>query len=113
MPPALSPRRTVRVAGTANATSLVLPTRTGLPIVTPVAQRQRHLAHVQAIAGSSPAGSTPLRKAAGYGLPGRSAKACDREVVRVRLPRFPLVAPVVKRTSCLASNEGVPGSSPG
>src|SRR5262249_50895340 len=33
-----------------------------------------------------------------YGLPGRSAKARDRKVVRVRLPRFPLSAPVVKRT---------------
>ena len=113
MSPTLSPRRTVRVAVIERATGTVLPLRTGLPTVTPVAQRQRPLALVQAIAGSSPAGSTLFREAAGYGLPGRFAKACDREVVRVQLPRFPLAAPVVKRTSRLASNEGVPGSNPG
>ena len=61
---------TTRVAVTARTVRPVLATRAGLPIVTPVAQRQRHLAHVQAIAGSSPAGSTLLRKAAGYGVAG-------------------------------------------
>jgi hypothetical protein len=58
----------------------------GLLSVTPVAQRQRQLLHTETIAGSSPAGST------------------FSSVHR---------APVVKRTSCLASNEGVPGSNPG
>ena len=32
-----------------------------------------------------------FRKAAGYGLPGRTANACHLRVMRVRLPRLPLV----------------------
>ena len=30
-----------------------------------------------------------LRRAAGYGLPGRFAKPCGRKVMRVQLPRLP------------------------
>src|SRR5580700_4339582 len=33
-------------------------------------------------AGSTPAGSTPYRRVAGYGLPGRLAKPCGRKAVR-------------------------------
>ena len=71
-----------------------------------------------------------IRRAAGYGLPGRFAKPCGREVMRVQLPRLPLFpsaecgtrrltplgshrtdcfalgnALVVKGTSCLGPNE--------
>ncbi len=57
---------------------------------------------------------TPLnefRKVAGYGLPGRFAKPCDLRVMWVQIPCLPLyrrmtvVAPMVKWTSSLASNE--------
>ena len=41
--------------------------------------------------GSIPFRSTQLRKVAGYGLPGRTANACHLRVMRVRLPRLPLV----------------------
>jgi hypothetical protein len=47
---------------------------------------------------------TTLRKAAGYGSPGRFAKACSFTGLWVRIPRLPL-APMVKRTSHLASTE--------
>jgi hypothetical protein len=47
----------------------------------------------------------PLRKVAGYGWPGRSAKAVLPTEMRVRLPCLPL-APMVKRTSSHASNLG-------
>lgn len=46
-----------------------------------------------------------LRKVAGYGWPGRSAKARPREGMRVQIPCLPLFAPVVKWRSFLASNE--------
>ncbi len=40
--------------------------------------------------GSIPFRSTQrFRKAAGYGLPGRTANACHLRVMRVRLPRLP------------------------
>src|SRR5260370_25160039 len=47
----------------------------------------------------------PFRKVAGYGWPGRSAKADFPTEMRVRLPCLPL-APMVKRTSSHASNFG-------
>ena len=49
---------------------------------------------------------TKIRKVAGYGWPGRSAKAVLVTEMRVRLPCLPLDTPMVKRTSFLASNEG-------
>jgi len=45
------------------------------------------------------------RKAAGYGSPGRIANACSLRGVWVRIPRLPLAALMVKRTSHLASTE--------
>src|SRR5260370_41173839 len=47
----------------------------------------------------------PFRKVAGYGWPGRSAKADFPTEMRVRLPCLPL-APMVKRTSSHGSNLG-------
>jgi hypothetical protein len=47
-----------------------------------------------------------IRKVAGYGWPGHGANVVSpSRGMRVRLPHLPLNALVVKRTSCLASNE--------
>jgi hypothetical protein len=58
---------------------------------------------------------TPLtvRKVAGYGWPGRSAKAVLPTEMRVRLPCLPLKAPMVKGTIMPRFERGVPGSNPG
>ena len=55
----------------------------------------------------------PLRKVAGYGWPGRSAKAVLPTEMRVRLPCLPLDAPMVKWTIIPRFERGVPGSNPG
>ena len=52
-------------------------------------------------------------KVAGYGWPGRSAKAVLPTEMRVRLPCLPLDAPMVKRTIIPRFERGVPGSNPG
>ena len=52
-------------------------------------------------------------KVAGYGWPGRSAKAVLLTEMRVRLPCLPLDAPMVKRTIIPRFERGVPGSNPG
>lgn len=44
------------------------------------------------VVGSTPIRSTDLRKVAGYGWPGRPAKACHHEVMRVRIPCLPPTA---------------------
>jgi hypothetical protein len=61
--------------------------------------------------GSIPGGST--WKVAGYGWPGRSAKAVLPTEMRVRLPCLPLDALMVKRTIIPRFERGVPGSNPG
>src|SRR6266404_5871422 len=54
-----------------------------------------------------------FRKVAGYGWPGRSAKAVLPTEMRVRLPCLPLDAPMVKWTIIPRFERGVPGSNPG
>ena len=46
-----------------------------------------------------------LRKVAGYGSPGRFAKPCGFTAMWVQIPRLPLFGSMVKRKSCLGSNE--------
>ena len=46
-----------------------------------------------------------LRKVAGYGLPGRTANACHQTGDEGSNPLPSAYGPMVKRTSCLASNE--------
>ena len=57
--------------------------------------------------GSTPGGSTARRKVAGYGWPGRSAKAALRIGDEGSNPLPSAHAPMVKRTSCLVSTEAV------
>ena len=54
-----------------------------------------------------------LRKVAGYGWPGRSAKAVLLTEMRVQVPCLPLAAPMVKRTIIPRFERGVLGSNPG
>ena len=55
----------------------------------------------------------PFWKVAGYGWPGRTAKAVLPTEMRVRLPCLPLDAPMVKWTIIPRFERGVPGSNPG
>jgi hypothetical protein len=46
-----------------------------------------------------------IRKVAGYGSPGRFAKPCGFAAMWVQIPRLPPVGSMVKRKSCVGSND--------